>query len=109
MVRECSQQDVISRLSHHGRVLHQCHVVAAERHDEQDRPYILETANPLPPLRPLPAHIIHPLWRKERERKGGREGGRDRERQRERETERPRERQRERDKGKQREIERDIS
>jgi len=48
---------------YHGRVFHQRHVVAAERHHEQHRPDILEATDPLPALRPLAANVVHPVHR----------------------------------------------
>lgn len=49
--------------SYHGGVLHQGHVITAERHHEQHRPDVLETTNPLPPLSPLASNIVHPTQR----------------------------------------------
>lgn len=45
---------------YHRGLLHQSHVVSTERHHKQHRPDVLEAADPLPPLSPLAAHIVHP-------------------------------------------------
>lgn len=59
----------MERRPYHGGVFHQGHVVPAERHHEQHRPDVLETANPLPPLSSLASNIVHPK-RREMERTG---------------------------------------
>lgn len=54
---------VVEESLYHGGVLHQGHVVTAERHHEQDGPDILETTNPLPPLGSLASNVVHPSHR----------------------------------------------
>lgn len=46
--------------THHFVVLHQHHVVGAQRRDEDDAGHALEAVDPLLALRALPAHIEHP-------------------------------------------------
>lgn len=56
--------------SHHGRILHQRHVVPAQSHDEQHGPDVLEAADPLPPLRPLASNVIQPAEETQDKRNG---------------------------------------
>lgn len=52
---------------YHGRVLHQGHVVAAERHHKQHRPHVLEATDPLPPFGPLASDVVHPAHADQRQ------------------------------------------
>lgn len=48
------------RGTHHFVVLHQHHVIGAQRRDEDDAGHTLEAVDPLLALRALPTHIEHP-------------------------------------------------